>query len=98
MRFVILFSWMDRDELDTLLASFSASGKIVDGCTFLLQFQHSLSFKYSLSKGLFLLPPFLPLTLPPQWTLLTCTNNVPLECVVLCTTVFLYLLRKCRFC
>ena len=91
MSFVTLFSWMDRYELDASSESFSASGQLMDGCTFLLQLKHSLSFQYSLSKGLLPLPHMFPLPLPPLWPLPPCTNSVPSDCAVLCTTVFLYL-------
>ena len=37
MNFVTLFAWLDQDELYGWSASFSASGKFVDGCPFLLQ-------------------------------------------------------------
>ena len=96
--FVILFAWLDRYEIDASSAFFSASGKIVDGFPFLLKSKHSLSFLYYLSKGLLPLPPLLSLPLPPLCPVPPCTNAVPSDCVVLCTTVFLYLSRRCRVC
>ena len=56
----------------------------------------SLYFQYSLSKDLFPLKPMLPLPLLPLSPILPCTNAVPLDCVVLCTIVLLYFLRRGR--
>ena len=96
--FVTLFAWLVRDEVDALSEFFSASGQLVDGCPFLLQLKHSLSFQYSLSKSLLPLLPLLFLPLPPLWPLPPCINAAPSACVILCTNVFLYLSRSCRFC
>ena len=96
--FVILFTWLDQDELDAPFASFSASGHLVSGCPFFLKLKHYLSFQYYLSKGLLPLQTLLPLSLPPLWPLPPCTNVVPSDCVILCTTVLMYLLSRCRVC
>ena len=57
MSFVTLFAWLHRDWLDAFSVLFSASRQLVDGCPFLFQLKHSLSFQYSLSKVLLPLPP-----------------------------------------
>ena len=94
--FVTLFSWLDQDELNASSSSFSDSGKLVDGCPLLFQLKHYLSLQYYLSKGLLPILPLLPPPLPPLWPLPPCTNAIPLDCVVFCTTFLLYLSRRCR--